>query len=317
MKTTIAQPSGTDTAWVGDINVGTKPTRLQIKTKRPMLPIIATYFCPSWPTLSSSRSRIPTPIEFVSSASMHCCVPPGRSTEIRVRSHKKKTAASAKTTISKATWLGIGNSAFSGWMCKAASNAPTGLPSKRFSAIVTHSNPSPISTLSGTRLWMRAANEKLPHHFHQNRGNHGKKTGQQARYRRSKGPQNSIRSDDQQSVAPQEFQINTGRKLRALRSRLRRGKPRQRIPPLLHPAIVNPGEDRSGSQSRRCPTVPHEPGRSGCGRADSRNQPFDAAFRSAVKFLIPRHWRRRPSFRRARVGESHPTPPRRNLENRE
>src|ERR1700733_3299428 len=316
MKTTIAQPSGTDTAWVGYINVGTKPTRLQIKTKRPMLPIIATYFCPSWPTLSSSRSRIPTPIEFVSKASMHCCVPPGRSTAMRARSHKKKTAASAKTTISKATWLGIGNSAFSGWMCRAASKAPTGLPSKRFSAIVTHSNPSPISTLSGTRVWRRATPEKLPHHFHQNRGNHGKKTGQQARYRRSKGPQNSIRSDDQQSVAPQEFQINTGRKLRALRSRLRRGKPRQRIHPLLHPAIVNPGEDRSGSQSRRCPTVPHERDSGGRDRADASNQPLNPALRSAVKLVIRRHWRRRPSSQRARAGESHPTHPRQNRENR-
>src|SRR5580658_2852611 len=238
MNTTIAQPSGTDTTWVGDMNVGNNPTRLQISTKIPMLPSIATYCCPSWPTLSSSRSRIPTPIEFVSNASMHCCVPPGRSTRIRVRSHKKKTAASAKTTISKATWLGIGNSAFSGWTCKAASNAPTGLPSKRFSAIVIHSNPSPISTVSGTRVWRRAATEKLPHHFHQYRGNHGKKTGQQACYWRSKGPQNSIRSNNQQSVAAQKFHKHAHGNLRPLRSRLSRGEPRQRVHSLFHPAIV-------------------------------------------------------------------------------
>src|SRR5271168_4738002 len=271
MNTTIAQPSGTDTTAVGDIKVGNNPTRLQISTKIPMLPSIATYFCPSCPTLSSSKSRIPTPIEFVSSASMHCCVPPGRSTDIRPFSHKKKIAASANTTISKATWLGIGNSAFSGWTCIAASNALTGLPSKRFSRIVTHSNPSPISTLSGTRVWRRATPEKLPHHFHQNRGNHGKKTGQQARYRRSKGPQNSIRSNDQQSVAPQEFQIYTGRNLRALRPRLCRRKPRQSIHTLLHPAIIHPGEDRSGRQSRGSPVAPHEPSPSRCHGADPRN----------------------------------------------
>src|SRR5580700_1316833 len=133
---------------------------------------------------------------------MHCCVPPGRSTEILDLSHKKKIAARANATSCKTTWLGIGYSGLAGWMCKASSNAPTGLPSKRFTAIVTHSIRSPISTLSRTRVWRRTATEKLPHHFHQNRGNHGKKTSQQARYRRSKGPQNSIRSDDQQSVAP-------------------------------------------------------------------------------------------------------------------
>src|SRR5580658_2541197 len=299
MKTTIAQPSGTDTTAVGDINVGKSPRRLQISTKMPMLPIIATYCCPSWPTLSSSRSRIPTPIEFVSNASMHCCVPPGRSTEIRVRSHKKKTAASAKTTISKATWLGIGNSAFSGWMCRAASNAPTGLPSKRLSAIVTHSNPSPISTLSGTRVWRRATPEKLPHHFHQNRGNHGKKTGQQARYWRSKGPQNSICSDDQQSVAPQEFQIHTGWNLRPLRSCLNRRKPRQSVHSLLHPTIIHPREDPPRGQSGRCPATPHKRNRSRCDSADPGDQPLNPALCSTVKRVIPRHWRRRRSSRRA------------------
>ena len=141
-------------------------------------------------------------------------------------------------------------------MCRAASNAPAGLPSKRFSTSVTHSNPSPISTLSGTRVRRRAATEKLSHHFHQNRGNHGKKTGQQACDRRSKGPQNSIRSNNQQSVAAQEFQIDTRRNLRPARPGLRRGKPRQRIHALLHPAIVYPGKDRSGRQSRRCPRRP-------------------------------------------------------------
>src|SRR5277367_1679431 len=295
MNTTIAQPSGTDTTAVGDIKVGNNPTRLQISTKIPMLPSIATYFCPSCPTLSSSKSRIPTPIEFVSNASMHCCVPPGRSTDIRPFSHKKKIAASANTTISKATWLGIGNSAFSGWTCIAASNALTGLPSKWFSAIVTHSNPSPISTLSGTRVWRRAAPEKLPHHFHQNRGNYGKKTGQQARYWRSKGPQNNIRSNNQQSVAAQEFQIHAGGNLRALRPGLRRGKPRQGINSLLHPAIIYPGEDRSGGHTRGCPDAPDRPSRGRRDDADARNQPLDAAFRGAVKLFIPRHWRRRRS----------------------
>src|SRR5271170_6905798 len=288
MNTTIAQPSGTDTTAVGDINVGNKPTRLQIKTKKPILPIVATYFCPSWPTLSSSKSRIPTPIEFVSNASMHCCVPPGRSTDIRPFSHKKKIAASANTTISKATWLGIGNSAFSGWTCIAASNALTGLPSKWFSAIVTHSNPSPISTLSGTRAWRRAAPEKLPHHFHQNRGNYGKKTGQQTCYWRSKGPQNSIRSDDQQSVAPQEFQINTGRNLRPLRPHLCRRKPRQRVHSLLHPTIIYPGEDRSGCQSRASLFAPKEP-RGGRGhRADPGNRPPIPGSGRAIESSTPR-----------------------------
>src|SRR5579863_853574 len=310
MKTTIAQPSGTDTTAVGDINVGNSPTRLQISTKMPILPSIATYFCPPWPTLSSNKSRIPTPIEFVSNASMHCCVPPGRTTEMRVRSHRKKTAASAKTTNPKATWLGIGNSAFSGWMCRASSSAPSCLPSKRFSAIVTHSNPSPISTLSGTRVWRRTAPEKLPHHFHQNRGNHGKKTGQQARYRRSKGPQNSIRSDDEQSVAPQEFQINTGRNLRPLRPHPRGRKPGQRVHSLLHPTVVYPGEDRSRRQSCPCPAAPNKRNGSRCDSADARDQPLNAALRSAVKFFIPRHWRRRPFSQSARAGESRPTHPR-------
>src|ERR1700733_1083254 len=49
MNTTIAQPSGTETTAVGDINVGNNPTRLQISTKSPMLPSIATYFWPSCP----------------------------------------------------------------------------------------------------------------------------------------------------------------------------------------------------------------------------------------------------------------------------
>src|SRR5271163_4664632 len=263
MNTTIAQPSGTDTTAVGDINVGNNPIKLQISTKIPMLPSIATYFCPSCPTLSSSRSLIPTPIEFVSSASMHCCVPPGRSTEIRARSHKKKIAASAT-----ATWLGIGYSGFAGWMCRASSNALTGLPTKRFSAIVTHNIRSPISTLSGIRVCRRAATEKLPHHFHQNRGNHGKKTGQQAGYRRSNGPQNSIRSNNQQSVAAQEFHIHTHGNLRPLRPRLRRRKPRQRIHSLLHPTIIYPGKDRTGSHTRGCPAAPNEPSRGRCDGAD-------------------------------------------------
>src|ERR1700677_1037757 len=201
-------------------------------------------------------------------------------------------------------------------MCRAASNAPTGFPKKRFSTSVTHNNPSPISTLSGTRVRRRAATEKLPHHFHQNRGNHGKKTGQQACCWRPKGPQNSIRSNNQQSVAAQKFHIHAHGNLRPLRPSLSRGEPRQRVHSLFHPAIIYPGEDRSGSHTRRSPAAPNKPGRGRRDGADPRNQPFNAALCSAVKLFIPRHWRRHPSSRSARGDESHPTPPREIRENR-
>src|SRR5580700_4313415 len=105
-------------------------------------------------------------------------------------------------------------------MCSAASNANAGLPNKWFRSFVTQANASPISTLSGIRARRRATAEKLPYHFHQNRGNDCKKTGQQACCRRFEAPQNSIGGNDQQRVAPNELKVYAGRDLRSLRPRL-------------------------------------------------------------------------------------------------
>jgi len=58
----------------GRFECGNKADQVIKKDEDAMLPSIATYLLASWPTLSSRRSRTPTPMEFVSSASMHCCV---------------------------------------------------------------------------------------------------------------------------------------------------------------------------------------------------------------------------------------------------
>ena len=104
----MAQPSGTDTSAVGEASPGTTLIKLENKTKMPMLPIIGKYFIAPWPILFSSRSATPSDIGLRSSSSITCCVPPGRSTESRARSHRKNTTAKANTSSSMAMWLGMG-----------------------------------------------------------------------------------------------------------------------------------------------------------------------------------------------------------------
>src|SRR6202162_4769521 len=148
----MAHASGTLGCPVGERNIGTKLIAFANKIKIEIAPTNGRYSRPSWPTFSSSKSRIPTPMEFVRRSSITCWVPPGRSAEIRGRSQRKKTTANRQTSTEAATKFGIGFAGCLGAIFRAAITASTAWPKSLFSRSVNQFKCSFIRSSGPERL---------------------------------------------------------------------------------------------------------------------------------------------------------------------
>src|SRR4029077_18017219 len=108
-------------------------------------------------------------------------------------------------------------------MCKTARSINAGLPSSRLTITVNQIGCSIFSLRSrcsyfgafsqplGIRVRYSAATEKLLDHFHELSRHHRKQArqdAQQCELTELEATQDNIRCDDEQSVAPQEFEIN-------------------------------------------------------------------------------------------------------------
>src|SRR5580704_5286053 len=131
-----AQANGTDGCPVGDWNPGITLIAFENRMKIESEPTSGRNFVGLCSTFSTSKSRMPSPIGFVSSISITCCVAPGRSARIRGLSHRKNSDAIRQTSRDAATKFGIGKFGLSGCTWIAARSFNASAPKYLFSSAV-------------------------------------------------------------------------------------------------------------------------------------------------------------------------------------